>query len=169
MYNPDREGIDHINAYSKSKTELGKILSNFTPVYFKCEDGAFNSIEGYWYWLKADPSCEGREKLRYLTGFKAKQYGRAIGCVDWCDTNKFKIKIKKALWYKVLAMPRLKQLLLENKLPIVHYYSYGQPPKVIEPDKDKWIWEAFSVIKETLLRKTDHDTERGNHKNTGLL
>ena len=27
---PSKDGIDHINIYSKGKTELGKYLSNFT-------------------------------------------------------------------------------------------------------------------------------------------
>ena len=154
IYDPAKEGIDHINAYSKSRTEFGQLLSNFTSVYFKCEDGTFNSIEGYWYWLIAGPENAKRDKLRNLTGFKAKQYARDIGCKDWRDDEEFKIKIKRALWHKVQAMPRLKELLLKNELPIVHYYTYGDnPPKVVEPEFGKWIWEAFEVIKQTLLNK----------------
>lgn len=153
MYNPEEEGITHINAYSRSRTELGRLLSNFTKVRFTCEDGVFNSIEGYWYWLIAGEG-EEREELRSLHGFRAKQRGRELCQGDWRDDKEFKTKIKRALWFKTKTIPRLKQLLLENTLPIVHYYEYGG--NVIIPEHGEWIWEAFTIIKEHLLTKENN-------------
>lgn len=155
MYNPLEEGKTHINAYSQSRTELGRLLSNFTKVKFKCEDGEFESIEGYWYWLIVNKSNPKREQLRKVSGFKAKQLGRQLTKTDWCDNENFKLKIKRALWYKTIALPKLQKLLLENNLPIVHYYFYGEAeknPKIIIPKNGKWVWEAFEVIKNHLIK-----------------
>jgi len=46
-----KDGIDHINLYSRGHTELGQYLSNFAYTPIQTEDGRFNSIEAYWYWL----------------------------------------------------------------------------------------------------------------------
>lgn len=34
-FKPEMDGIDHINVYSKGKTELGKLLSNFARTPFE--------------------------------------------------------------------------------------------------------------------------------------
>ena len=47
MINPQNDGVDHINIYSKGLTELGRFLSNFEHILITTEDGDFNSIEGY--------------------------------------------------------------------------------------------------------------------------
>lgn len=154
MFTPSTEGLDHINAYSKSRTELGRLLSNFEKSPFTCEDGQFESIEGYWYWLIAPEGHPKREELRGLHGFLAKKIGREISQKGWCDDETFKLKIKKALWHKTKSNSRLKELLLKNNLPIVHYYSYGDnPPKIITPKQGLWIWEAYETIKKNLINK----------------
>ena len=48
-YKPLNDGVDHINIYSRGKTQLGRMLSNFYlspfnhPVY-----GGFNTVEGFY-------------------------------------------------------------------------------------------------------------------------
>ena len=150
MYTPETEGIDHINSYSKSKTQLGKLLSNFTysPINLK-NDGQFNSIEGYWYWLLCVGHPE-RDRLRSLSGFKAKQEGRKLSQGDWRDDEEFKQKIKKALWCKLRFNRGLKNLLRESTLPIVHYYAYGNPPRVTTPSNGKWLWEWYEEARKYL-------------------
>lgn len=49
--NPNKDGIDHINVYSGSRTELGKMLSNFYHFEIETKDGKFQSVEAYWFWL----------------------------------------------------------------------------------------------------------------------
>jgi hypothetical protein len=72
---PSEDGIGHINVYSKAKTKLGRELSNFSfSPFTHPEDGKFNSIEGYWYWL----GCK-QEKLRKVWGYAAKRLGREYG------------------------------------------------------------------------------------------
>jgi len=50
----EEDGVTHINIYSKGRTTLGQMLSNFEDSPFTCEDGNFRSIEDYWYWLSVD-------------------------------------------------------------------------------------------------------------------
>jgi predicted NAD-dependent protein-ADP-ribosyltransferase YbiA (DUF1768 family) len=142
MYTPETEGIDHINAYSKSRTELGKLLSNFAYTEFTCKDGRFASIEAYWYWLICEDHPD-RDKLKLLSGFVAKREGRKLSDGDWRDDDEFKGKILRACWKKVLLSDRLKELLRESDLPIVHYYAYGNPPKINTPTRGLWIWEWY--------------------------
>lgn len=140
----DRDGIDHINIYSKAKTNLGKFLSNFTRVEVETEDGLFMSVEGYWYWL----SCKD-DHLRTLSGFEAKRYGRGIKANDWCDDEEFKRKICGAIKNKVLNS-QLKKMFAKTYLPLKHYYSYGG--KIVEPQEGKWILEYLEELRKELKR-----------------
>lgn len=106
MIDHNKDGIDHINIYSKGRTALGRFLSNFAQAEIETEDGEFASIEGYWYWLLCHPGtnpdckeCDGegvtaldtgpqtyfgpcnvcsRDTLRTLFGNDAKKFGRAL-------------------------------------------------------------------------------------------
>ncbi len=80
----EEDGITHINIYSKGKTELGRLMSNFALSPFSVpQHGEFKSIEGYWYWLST-----GDESLRDLYGYEAKKAGRKLRGDDWSpDTN----------------------------------------------------------------------------------
>lgn len=52
MWNPDEDGVTHINIYSKGKTELGRWLTNFSYSPFNHpEYGKFLSMEGFWCWV----------------------------------------------------------------------------------------------------------------------
>ena len=145
MYNPELDGVDHINVYSKAKTELGRFLSNFAYSPFTCEDGHFDSVEGYWYWLSSKD-----ERLRKLSGFKAKQLGREIGAKDWVDTEEFKDKIKKAILIKLTNNPKLGEQFRKYKnLPLTHYYNYQG--KVVDVPKAQWILEIIENYRSKTL------------------
>jgi len=60
-YDSKDDGITHINIYSKGKTLLGKMLSNWSyyPIYLVL--GRFNSIEGLIFYLSSND-----EKLKEL-------------------------------------------------------------------------------------------------------
>lgn len=109
---PLNDGVDHINVYSKGKTALGRFLTNFAYSPIITEDGPFQSIEGYWYWL----GCKD-DDLRMVHGWEAKQLGRALGASDWQDTGTFKTKIMKAIEAKLDANPARLAELRASKLP----------------------------------------------------
>ena len=144
MYSSKTDGIDHINIYSKAQTQLGKFLSNFEYHPIDTEDGKFNSIEGYWYWLGCSHS--EKDRLRYLSGFSAKKVGRELGCNDWLEGKTFKDKIRKAIDIKINTMPEYyKNRFIKSTLPFTHYYEYGD--KVVKIPKANWIIKHIEEIR----------------------
>jgi hypothetical protein len=144
MINPNFDGIDHINIYSKGKTELGKSLTNFahTPVNLG-KYGYFESIEGFWFWLGT-----GDDKLRNMYGYQAKQYG---GQLQKYKVENFEEVIKWSLEEKVKQHPIIMKMLAESTLPFKHYYVYGntQNYKVVNAGFE-WITEKWEEIRKEL-------------------
>lgn len=153
-YNPAEDGITHVNAYSRSKSEIGRALSNFAHAPFTCEDGWFASIEAYWYWLGTD--SPRRDDLRTTSGYRAKKLGRELGSPDWKSDPEFKRKICAAITAKFNAWPEMQELLRQYKtLPVVHYYYWESKnpdvlPKVTVPSTGLWIWEHWNTLKTNL-------------------
>ena len=146
-WKPEDDGITHINVYSKGKTALGKWLSNFTRVPIETEDGHFESIEGYWYWLGTNDAH--KDELRYASGWQAKSLGREMRGVDWQSDDEFKRKICAAIKIKIESNPKMLLALQENTLPLTHYYVYGENhnnPKVVEPKDGKWVIDFISEL-----------------------
>lgn len=139
-----RDGVDHINVYSKGETALGRFLSNFADSPFECEDGRFRSVEGYWYWLGAGGSPR-RDELRSVCGFAAKALGRSLRAPDWQTGDEFKRKIAAAIRAKLEGRPDMLAALRGNRLPLRHYYVYGG--KVVEPAGCEWILAAIEEVR----------------------
>lgn len=123
MYDPLKDGQDHINIYSKGVTVLGRYLSNFTYSPINTVDGAFTSIEGYWYWLGSHG-----EVLRMLHGFGAKQVGKKLPRQYVLTDEEFQTKIRNACWIKIHTMQHMLTQFTQSTLPFAHYYSYGNKP-----------------------------------------
>lgn len=124
------DGKDHINIYSKGKTELGRFLSNFSlsPINLK-NDGYFKTIEGYWHWLEIKDS-----RFRNLCGYDAKQLSKKL------EKNKnvenFEEKIKEAIDVKLKQHPDFLHLLGKSTLPLCHYYYFNGFKKDV---KHNWL------------------------------
>lgn len=121
---PDSEGKTHYNIYSRSRTELGRFLSHFAYHPMDTVDGVFNSMEGYWYWLKYR-----HDDLRSLYGNDAKQFGQTLAksqiVVLSPDDPKFKHDIITATSQKLLTMPpKLRFQLAHSRLPLIHAYEH---------------------------------------------
>lgn len=121
---PATEGKNHFNIYSRSETELGRFLSHFTHHPMETVDGPFNSMEGYWYWLKYRDDA-----LRELSGYQAKEYGSNLAktAVQQLspDTDYFRKSILAATSQKLLTMPDLLKLRLAySRLPLIHAYVH---------------------------------------------
>ena len=131
---PEKDGIDHINVYSKGRTQLGRWMSNFTESPFKSPNhGYFSSIEGYWYWLKTGLK---HDNLRGLSGYEAKKVGRLYQPVP-IDEDAFKECIKEAMIMKTISDDLHRNLLATSTLPFIHYYVKNG---VVIP-KDGSIWQ----------------------------
>lgn len=172
-YNPDEDGITHINVWSKGRTELGRLASNFahTP-FIHPEYGHFSSVEAFWYWLSTGKQYN---ELRSLYGFDSKKAGRilqekreaelraspdyvidasgtAMKYHGFPEVQDFVEQIKKAILCKVEQNERFRTLLKESTLPLAHYYVWGNSPnyKVSVPQQYAWTWQYIDLLREWL-------------------
>lgn len=132
MIDPEQDGVSHINIYSKGKTDLGRLLTNFAKTPFEHPRyGHFKSMEGYWYWIK---SGKTRDQMRRFYGFYAKDIGRSLPVVH---NPNFKEDILEGIRAKLESSPELQTLLISSgDMPLVHYYNYGG--KVVMPKDNQW-------------------------------
>lgn len=154
---PVNDGIDHINVYSKAHTELGKLLSNFAHSPFEHPKyGHFESVEGFWYYrgMVGKLPEETLKSLRYKHGFKAKELGKELrktlpaGSDE--DDSDFPEDVMEAIRCKLRQNRRILNLLVETKLPFVHYYYYGKVDnaKLIFSPKYDWMIDEISRIRD---------------------
>jgi len=139
---PVTDGVNHINVYSRGRTELGRLLSNLAHTPFEHDRyGKFASVEGFWYWLK---SGQCHEDLRELYGYQAKKAGMRYPKVHVEDFNK---EILLAIDMKLQQHPDLLKMLRESRLQLEHYYYYGQPDncKIIRLPQYDWMMEYLST------------------------
>jgi len=147
----NQDGVSHINVYSKGRTELGRLLSNFahTPFVHPVH-GRFASVEGYWYWL----SCK-EDILKELHGYRAKKVGRELGGEDYQDGAAFKMNICTDINCKIEQNPNISRMLEEIDLPLVHYFIYGSGynPKIVVPTQGLLVINHIESIRATLCSK----------------
>lgn len=149
-FDPAMDGVDHINVYSRGRTELGRVLTNFAHTPFTVpEHGTFASVEGYWYWLQC-PDGAARERLRPLHGFRAKQVGRELRIPDYARVHdlEFRRRVARAIREKIRQTPGLAAMLAASTLPFAHYYVYGE--KVVVPANNQWILESIEYFRAKL-------------------
>lgn len=148
IYLPKDDGIDHINVYSRGKTELGRILSNFSKTEIRKTYGTFSSVEGLYHYLKGMRSIKSRslhlddipaeyrwakpifQTLFGCSGAAAKEAGNQLRTsltghgVEYFNVpdEDFTEEIIDGIVSKIENDPRLKAMVLANDLPYVHYY-----------------------------------------------
>jgi len=172
------DGVTHINVYSGSSTWLGKALSNFYRAWVSTEDGTFQSIEAYWYFLKAKailrcaveqgfvPTFDigvDIDSLRSYWGFEAKRMGRAVLArlpriegVDF-EGAEFRAKILGAVHSKIGQVPNLRDAFIaSDPLPLLHYYTYGNDnrnKKIVFPKGDTWFIDGINEYRTLLVQQ----------------
>ena len=121
IISPFTDGINHINAYSKGRTDLGRMLSNFyhSP-FMHPELGQFASMEGFWFYIRN--GCRD-DVLRTLFGYDAKCYGSELPSVR---TSNFESLIYEGLECKLEQNQEILEACLDNNLPYYHYYVYDE-------------------------------------------
>lgn len=145
IYYPEKDGVNHVNVYSKGKTELGQLLTNFADTPFKHPVyGWFRTVEGFWYWLKTGQQYE---ELRNLLGWEAKMMGRKWPSVE---VEHFDTKMKTAIRAKLIQHPHILRMLIDNDLPLTHYYVVRGS---IKQSGYEWINEYYMEVKSACLQK----------------
>jgi len=147
MIDPNEDGITHINVYSKGRTIIGRLLSNFAHTPFTHPKyGRFHSVEGFIYWMGS-----GDEALRLMYGPQAKEYGRkAAENKKRLPVWEFKQAIIEALRCKIEQNIKVRFYLRSERadLPFVHYYVYGN--KVITVPQWDWVIEELDKLRKEL-------------------
>ena len=140
-WNPDEDGITHINIYTRGKTPLGRFLTNLTFAPFKHPvHGEFSCVEGFWFWLSTGKQ---HEALRQMGGFEAKTWAKKQDKVPM-DPEEFEREVKSAISAKLRAYPAMLNQLIDSTLPLTHYYNYHG--KVVEAGYE-WLVEHHEYIR----------------------
>lgn len=142
MFDPNKDGVNHINVYSQGKTFLGVFLSNWYKYPVRLDDlGIFDSVEGLWYWLGTRD-----DRLKTMSGFAAKKLGRSLPKVVTLLDDEFKSIIKQAIKIKVAGGPQYFNF-VESVLPFTHYYVFNG--KQVDAG-NKWIIEYLEELRTEL-------------------
>lgn len=141
-WNPEEDGVTHINIFTRGKTKLGRFLTNLSlSPFHHPQYGRFASVEGLWYWLSTGMK---HDELRDFLGFEAKSYGKKLERVEM-DPEEFQAAIKKGITAKLLANPQMLNAMINTDLPFAHYYVYYG--KVVEAGHD-WLVEYHEYIRQ---------------------
>ncbi len=142
-YDVDTDGIDHINIDPRAKTELGRLLSHFTESPFTHPYlGKFNSMEGYWYYVKA---LVPDDYLRGLSERPAYLYGKALQQVR---RRHFQDIIMDGNYQKIKENDHLRTLLIASTLPFSQYYQFGPNNITIHPPTAPWLVDEFEDLRD---------------------
>ncbi len=150
MWNPTEDGKTHINIFSRGLTPLGRWMSNFAFQPIVTENGPFDSIEGYWYWLGNHD-----ERLREVSGFAAKKLGKEIPKKFLLPEAAFRGAIIQAIRQKVSSNPNMKGALKESFFPFAHYYVFGNSSVPVVRDAGfGWITELWEELRKEIKSVT---------------
>lgn len=140
---PKNDGIDHINIYSKGKTEIGRLLTNFAHTSFIYNDLKFESVEAAWYFFGTG---QIHHFLRNLHGAKAKIEGRKFPKINLDNFNEI---ILECIRCKFRQNRSLLLQLANTDLPLAHYYFYGSEdnPKIYYLPQYQWIVDEIDRIR----------------------
>ena len=152
---PEGDGIDHVNVYSKSRSKLGRTLSNFAHTPFTLGENRFETVESWWYWTKMNKinaanlfptfTEEQMIEMKSKIGKEAKTMFRNLYKDDSSSYSPTKDELKAAYLQKLLEHPEIEKLLLENNLPLAHYYMMFS--KKVSADSTLWTAKLWEEIK----------------------
>jgi hypothetical protein len=147
---PIEDGTTHINIYSKGRTPLGRALSNFAHTPFVSPDyGAFQSLEGFWYWFSTGRQ---HDQLRTLHGYAAKKEGQRHPRVE---SGLFEQAICHATECKIRSHPALYVQLAQSTLPLVHYYWFG----TMQNDRFQQIFSSANAFQLLFIDELRHQIQ----------
>lgn len=137
------DGITHINVYSRGVTALGRSLSNLAECNIEHQYfGHFRTLEGLWFYMKTGFK---EDQLRIIRGLAARELGKSLPSNHYPLFNKM---FKLGMIEKIDRNPQLKHQLIENELPLAHYYTYGK--KIITLDHHQWQLDFWGLLRTTL-------------------
>lgn len=148
----EKDGVTHINVHPEGKTDLGKKQAHYTHAPFTHPFlGSFRSMEGFWYYMRSRenlvPAEKRDDKLRYLVGFAAKQYGSTRPVIRYDD---FKEDILAANYQKIIQNKKILDAVIKSTLPFTQYYVLKDSGMVVKPQDWDWLCEGLENIRAAL-------------------
>ncbi len=140
---PDKDGVDHVNIYTRGATALGRSLSNLYECniehpYF----GHFRTLEGLWFYMKTGFR---EDSFRLIKGLAARELGKKMDTEFYPLFSKM---FKLGMLEKLERNPQLQQDLVTNELPLLHYYVYNKA--VINQDRHQWQLDYWMLLRAAL-------------------
>lgn len=151
------DGVDHINIGQRANTELGRRLSQYAyEPFVHPYHGHFDSLEGFWYYMRIEPKTveehKRRDQLRYLAGEQARQHGLRFRD-QLVRPRGFREEILGCIYQKIIQRPGLKEEFVASTLPFHQYYLMSVDPrnpkahKTIGWVRDVWITEGLELMR----------------------
>lgn len=160
-FGPATDGIDHVNIYSRARTEEGKVLSNFARTPFTMHGQRFESVEGFYQSLLFDQEEERRQIAGMFGGpakacqkRSVKKIGDPIrlwdGRVVPYEGEEFDEEIRQSMREKLRQNPTAAEALRSTeRLPLTHYYvMWGRP---LQPKGERgFLADCMTALREEL-------------------
>lgn len=131
-----------INVYSKSDSQLGRLLSNFAHTPFVGGEHKIQSVEGWWYWYTTGKQ---HHYLLSLYGFKAKQEGKKHTRVTEVRPH----VLKNVYLCKLEHNPHIRDMLVKYNGHFDHYYVYND--RIVRPTQHLWTVKLWEEIRDELV------------------
>jgi predicted NAD-dependent protein-ADP-ribosyltransferase YbiA (DUF1768 family) len=139
-FGPATDGVDHVNVYSRARTEAGRLLSNFARTPFVLHEVRFESVEGFYHTMLVEDDAL-RLEIAALWGREAKAWGKKSGkrpgdlVRTWdgrmvpFEGEEFMLEFERSLRAKCEQNVDVRRALLSTgMLPLTHYYvMFGRP------------------------------------------
>lgn len=143
-FSPSEDGISHINVYTRGATVLGRGLSNLSDCniehpYF----GHFRTLEGLWYYMKTGFKDD---TFRIVKGLSAREQGKKMPSAQYPLFNKM---FKLGMLEKLDRNQNLQHELINNDLPLAHYYVYGT--RVHQLNHHQWQLDYWMLLRQALI------------------
>jgi hypothetical protein len=134
---PSKDGIEHINVYTKARSKLGRELTNPSelPVQMPVI-GEFRTVEALWWWLSTGCQHHG---LKTLPGLVPKITSQKQSYKRFY-VPKFEEIMKYAIAWKIKHNEDLSRRFFASRLPLVHYYTYGSVGNEVVRPANGSIW-----------------------------
>lgn len=152
---PAKDGVDHINIYSKGKTSLGRALTNMFQFTFEYNGCTFHSVEQAWHYFKfldINPLV-AQHILSLENSYDCLKYARANSVpetVAFVQTDAFRNRIKDVIITRLQADDALRVQLKNSVLPFKHYFVYGADAVRDQSDKYSWLIQIFEDLRTEL-------------------
>jgi predicted NAD-dependent protein-ADP-ribosyltransferase YbiA (DUF1768 family) len=130
-----------LNVFSRSDEDIGRKMSNFTPLGFALDGVEFGSVEAFYVYLLFTDE-EKREKVRKLYGHVVKNMGKKSKLTrtcyrgEWFDlgSDRHVALIKRAIRAKLEAHPNVaREFVATRPREIVHDCGHPESPHDVFP------------------------------------